>query len=456
MKRAPEPLASRWRGLFAEALAAAAGGHWFALIGAFMLLFGGIFLAVAWDIGPRPLLESRQFAPFTAHATGRIVESWMALDFDPADAKGPRWHRLARLAPCVIVEYDGSWNAAIRRAFCGHQFTFSDSDIGLHEWHPDALGIPFAWPRDRKGFARTEMRILVAPAAWLKASPPASTFMDSTPHAKTAFEALTRQFDRPGDVAKWSWSNAYSPDFALAYDPAHPEEAMPAAIVKDRADASGWLGMLPIALLLGAIGLFVWHAGLSVIFQGRAPGAVWVLTIATLVALPWWGEALPGYVGRFNRDLARVSRDMLDDITRTTRLVASTPENASAAGGERLVWTVDNGSYRETLGAIAFKAPLKPLANPEAALEELRAQASARVRELDPAAQAALFVHLKQQHDAGLRQSQPIFTRAAEDLLRDRRKDPDARRAARRFLSFAAGRVYTDAELDGLADAAPK
>src|SRR5258706_15858813 len=53
------------------------------LFAGFFLLFGGIFLAVAWITGPQRLIDSYRYAPFTAHATGHIIESWTAREFDP-------------------------------------------------------------------------------------------------------------------------------------------------------------------------------------------------------------------------------------------------------------------------------------------------------------------------------------------------------------------------------------
>ncbi|HEX6832892.1 MAG TPA: hypothetical protein VF132_05105, partial [Rudaea sp.] len=90
----------------------------------FLLLFGGIFLGVAWLIGPGALVDSFRYAPYTQKAEGRIVESWIALEFDPGALPRDRlyWQPWATASACAVVEYDASWGEPLRRAFCGNRF----------------------------------------------------------------------------------------------------------------------------------------------------------------------------------------------------------------------------------------------------------------------------------------------------------------------------------------------
>jgi hypothetical protein len=222
---------------------------------------------------------------------------------------------------------------------------------------------------------------------------------------------------------------------------------MPAKYVDDRQHGF-WLAGLLLAASLAVPGLLVWRTGMEIFF-GRQPRAtLWVLTLVPLAALPWWGTVLPELLRHVNRDWATVGTGMLDDLTRTTRLVASPPDEATLADGERVVFRLEEGAYVDTFGRFRFVAPDPPPTTPDAALAALRAQASAGVSQLEASEQAALFVRLEQEKAADLSQSQALFTPAAENALRRGDTDPAVRRAARHFLSFAM--AYNDWDLDAL------
>ncbi len=144
--------------------------------GAFLLLFGGIFLAIAWQVGPEPMIDAARYKTFTAHSNGRIVESWLAMEFDPVDmGQKRRWFAFAKVAPCIVAEYDGDWGTSRRRAFCGNQVKFRE-DLNLNMWDTLRPGVLFAWQRDASGFAIGEIRLSKTARDWLAAQPPYSTF----------------------------------------------------------------------------------------------------------------------------------------------------------------------------------------------------------------------------------------------------------------------------------------
>jgi hypothetical protein len=418
------------------------------MLAGFLLLFGGIFLAVAWTAGPQPLIDSYHYAPFTAQVSGRIVESWTALDFDPDDLpKGKsRWQPYSKIAPCVVVEYDGEWGAPMRRGLCGNRFQFRE-DFRLDDWRTMAPGVPFAFQRDASGFAVEEIRLGKTALDWLSAHPPYDTFMLSKPPPTTALAALKEQFDHPLDVAIASWTTPF-PQFPLAYDPRHPEEVMPARLVDDR-KRGFWWGGLVFTVLLAVPGVFVWRIGMNFL-TGQSGWLLWLLTLAPMLALPWWSEVLPKLLRHANRNWADVGNDMLDDVTRVTRFSAGAPADVLQAGGERLLWHVESGMYADTWGRVRYSIPLPPPATPESALAELRTQASEQLRKLNSSEQAALFVRLRQQYEADARQVQSVFWTAAEDTLRDANADSAAHRAAKNFLIFASGGDFYEDQLDAL------
>lgn len=441
---------SMLRGTAAQILSAPVIG----IVAGFMLLFGGIFFAICWQIGVQPLIDAKHYASFTGRASGRIVESWVALEFDPATVRkqDTYWEPSAKISPCAVVEYGNDWGAPLRRAFCGNRFAFRE-DFQLYDWATLAPGIPFAFARDASGFAIEQMRMGKIALDWLKSHPPSSSFMLSTPPPATALAAMKQRFDRPSDVALASWSMPF-PAFPLAFDPRHPEEAMPTKYMEDRRDGFFFMGLV-FAAIFAVPGLFVWRMGIGFLFGGQRPAVVWALTIAMLFALPWWSEFLPMLLGHVNKDWASIGSDMLDDINRTTRLIASAPDAAAQAHGERIVLHVDQNAYADTFGRVTFHLPTPRPSSPEAARAALRAQVSVYVARLDSEARAALFRRLRQLSDAGLNNVQNLFAVAAEDTLRDADANAAAHTAARSFLIFASGGMYYEDQLDKL-EVAPR
>ncbi|MBS0567811.1 MAG: hypothetical protein JSS59_10470 [Proteobacteria bacterium] len=415
----------------------------------FLLLFGGIFLGVAWQAAMKPLVDMRQYAGFSASTSGHIVESWAAINFDPASLPAGKlyWDRASKISRCTVVEYNaGDWGTPLRRAFCGMRLQFSDN-FRLSDWAEAVQeGIPFTFLRDASGFELQEVRMNRTTLDWISHHPPRDTFMMSKPPPATALAALREQLDLPVDVAVLSWTHAV-PDFPLRFDPQRPQEAMPARVVEDSRAWNPTAAVL--ALLLAIPGFWVWRMGVRVFFPAEpSPLVLWTLTLLPLLALPWWGEMLPKLIARANRDWATIASDMLDDVTRGTRLIASTPDEAEFARGERLVWRLDQGAYAETFGRIRYARPEPPPKSADEAIAALRAQTAAQVRGFDSAQRAALFQRLREQYDANLQNVQRLFTTAAEDTLRDAGVDAAAHKAARKFLFYASGGTYYEDQLD--------
>ena len=444
------PAASGVRAFVLQAVGQFAAAPVIGMLAGFLLLFGGIFLAVAWTAGPQPLIESYRYAPFTAQAQGRIVESWIALDFDPDNLpKGKtRWQPYSKIAACVVVEYGGDWGTPLRRGLCGNRFQFRE-DFRFDDWQTMAPGVPFAFARDASGFAVEEIRLDKVALDWLSAHAPYDTFMLSKPPPTTALGALKEQFDHPLDVAVASWTTPF-PAFPLSYDPKHPDEAMPAALVEQRRQGY-WLGGFVFTLLLAVPGLLIWRVGMNVL-TGQTGWLLWLLTLAPMLALPWWSQVLPGILRHANSNWADVADDMLDDISRVTRFSGGAPADALQANGERIQWHLESGAYADTFGRMHFTIPIAPPKSAAAALTALRMQASEQVRKLDPGEQAALFVRLRRQYEAEARQVQSLFWTAAQDALRDASVDRSVHRAAKDFLIFASGGSFYEDQLDALED----
>jgi len=441
----PQTGAPGFRAMLLRQLAGFAAAPVIGLFSGFLLLFGGIFLAVAWTVGPQPLIDSYTYRPFTAQVNGRIVESWAALDFDPTALPNGklRWQPYSHIEPCVVVEYAGDWGDN-RRGFCGNRFTFADS-FQLDDWHTLAPDVPFDFARDGSGFAVPEIRMSKAALDWLSSHPPADTFMSPKPPPTTALAALQDQLDAPLEVAVASWTTRV-PGFPLAYDPRHADQALPKGIVDARRGAFQPVGLF-FVLLFGAIGFYVWRLGVGLL-TGQGGALLWVLSLLPLLALPWWSDVLPQIVRHANKDWADVVTGMLDDIHRVTRFTASAPAEASLASGERLQWRANQGRYADTFGRMHFVLPQPPLASAEAARDALSAQITAQVHQVDSSERANLFTRLRELYEGNARDVQSVFRAAAEDTLRDANADASAHKAARNFLVLAAGSTYYEDQLD--------
>lgn len=423
-----------WREFILGQATAMAMRPFLGMIAAFLLMVGGILLAVAWQVGPAPMIDSARYKTFTAQTKGRIVESWLAMEFDPADmGTYRRWFGFAKVSPCVVVEISGDWGAPVRRAFCGTRINFRE-DLDLNMWDTLMPGVPFGWQRDASGFAIGEIRLSKKAHAWLAAQPPESTFMLGKPPPSTALGALREQLDRPLNTAARSWATPI-PDFPLAFDPKVPDQPMPAKFVADKQKGL-WIGGFVFTAIFAVVGFIVWRLGIGFLFGSQPRAVLWVLTIVPLLALPWWGDTLPKILRHVNKDWASVGTDMLEDLSRTTRLLASEPADATLATGERFVLPVREGLYADTFGRIPFALPQPAPQTPELALAALRAQASAHVRNLDSAAQSALFARLEQDKKSSRERAADAFTTASEDVLRAANTGPDARAAARSFLLY--------------------
>lgn len=420
------------RGRLAGLLARTFLGPVIRVLAAFALGIAGVMLMIAWQAAPQRALDAAKYSTFTAHAAGKIVESWLAIEWTPEDMGDLlRWHAFVRTSPCAVVEYEGDWSTPVRRGYCGNRFHFREED-SLHDIAQMAPGVPFAWSRDERGFIVPEIRIDQVGVRWLSTHAPYSTFMLGKPPPKTALEALELQVNRPVDEAIASWS-APSPSFDLALDPQHPSEAMPAGYVESRRTFSpgGWI----MFLLAGVPGAALWYKDMAMLLFDLPPRARRILSFLPLLTLPWWSEQFPNALRSVNKDLAGIIGDMFGDIDRTERLIASDPAEATLAGGERRVFHVGGGPYFATFGRIRFTQPDPLPASTDAALAALTMQVTSQVRALSPAAQTELYVQLARDKTNDLRDSGLIFLPAAKEALLDAQSDPAQRAAARRFLS---------------------
>jgi hypothetical protein len=402
------------------------------LVAAMMLAFAGLLLTVAWHSSAQVMQQRQLYRTFTAHAEGRIVESWLALQIDPQRITVPANWRASTLAtPCVVVEVDGEWSADRRRAFCGNSFGFSDAYdvVNLRDIAPDT---PFAWPRDSRGFAVAEIRMSAESQAWLASHAPNRFMHDKWP-AQTALDWLKLEVDAPVDAAIDGWT-APSALMPIVFDPRQPALALPKGVVDARlARHPNWIVMI----IVGAMGLAVWAAGillLPVLNNTPLAGKI-VLGVLPLLALPWWEDYFPHSLTAFNRDLAQVVGDMFHDIDPLDRVVASPPGDALLAHGTRVTWRAGDGAYADTFGRFTFAAPASVPASADAALAALVGAVTPQIRALPEAERIALMQRLRRDKELDLTAAGIVFLPAAKEALVDPQSSPALARAARLFLA---------------------
>jgi len=424
---APVSIARR---AFAEVLLGALG-RFEMLIAVGLLAFASVFLLLGWQFGPLVMLQAQHYKKMTRHVDARIVEGWLALEFDAGSVRVPaNWRASTNAARCVVAEYDGDWGAPMRRAFCGTRVPFNDS-YDLADLRDITAGVPFAWPRDEHGFVVPEIRVAPSTRQWLAANVPDKFMHDKWP-ATTALDWLRLELDRPVDNAIFGWS-APAAILPLSYDPAHPAEALPTGIVTKR--MAQWPN--PFAVLIGfGVGLAVWFKGMAFIplIENLAPWGRWVLSALPLLTLPWWMDAFPQAVSHFSRDIAGIVSDVFADVDRTDRLNASEPGEATLATGDRIVWRLQDSAYAGTFGRFAFAAPKVPLASEKRALAALTDTITVQVHSLDDAGMVELFTGLLRAKRIGLTNVDPVFEPAAKEATADPAVTAAARRAATRFL----------------------
>jgi hypothetical protein len=417
----------RWRGIVLGNALGLLIGPFVRLLAALMLGFAIVLLSAGWQAGPQPLLDSTHYRSYTAHADGRIVESWLALEFDPASlGEHSLWFGAARGTHCAVVEYAGDWGASTRRAFCGNRIAVHASD-NLPRLVADttmAPGVPFAMPRDARGFVAPDVRMSPPARDWLEHHP-----QHDVPGAKNALEALRLQIDRPLDDAIAGWSTR-APLFPLMLDPQHPDDAMPTRYVENKASGGSvgqWIG----SVLLLAAGGWLWLRGMAWLMAGLPRAAMLFAAIVPLLLLPWWGERMPAALSRLDPRVARVIADMLDDIDRVGRLNGSAPDDATLAQGER----IDVGSaYADTFGRIRYTSPQPAPNDADAALRALVEQTTAQMLAFDAADRSAVFTHLADDKRAERYGVGLLFLPSAKQALVDATGDAQTKRAANDFL----------------------
>lgn len=427
MKPGEKPSADELRSVISDFAVGRVLGPLAMLQAAAYIGIAGFVLVMAWQNGPQRLIDAGNAAQFTVHKDARIVDSWVALEFDPGDmGKNTNWRAFAKVTPCAIVEYDGDWGSA-SRAFCGNRHTFYEQ-YTVHDLRLMAPMVPFEFQRDANGFSVPEIRMDKAARDWLAKQPVVHLHREYS-----ALEEMGRRLDRPVEVAILSWSTR-PPAFPLALDPKHPEEAMPAGRTEwlQMREAEEWFPVIFAA----AIGLVFWFKGMFIVLAKLVPAGRVILASLPLIALPWWQAELPRALRSLNAEVARIIANEMSDIDIAGRFTAGAPAGAMQRDGEPIIFGIDRGPYRDTMGQIRFVLPHPPPASADAALAALTANVAAQMRQFDAARKIEMFQRLTSDKREGFAGAGLIFVPAAIDAMTDPNAGQEVQLAAARYLSW--------------------
>jgi len=429
--------ARRWRGFILSRLIGTAVSPITGLFASIPIAFGSLFLIVGWRAGPQRLIDAARLRPYTARTEGRLVESWLALDFDPAAmGKYRLWRPQAKATQCAVVEFDPGWGDArggpIRRAFCGSRLQFNDS-YAFADFHEISKNVPFGWPRDANGFAVPEVRLSAVARDWLAAHPEPDP-MPLDPPTANALASFRLDHDTPIDLAIAGWRNP-AIRIPLLFDPRNPQGALPAGFVNEQRDLPPHVLLYGVFALLAALGLLPWLEGMAFLLGAMPRWAFWFVALLPLVALPWWSEQMPHVISGLNARMGEIVTLMLDDLDRTGVLVSSPPDQALLARGERLAWHLDQSLYAGTLGRFRFTPPNAPPQSDAEAMRLLVDTVTTQERSLPASEQADLFDRLRVEKEGQLAGAGPAFLEAARQAAVAPDAEPAVKKAAASFLA---------------------
>lgn len=307
-----------------------------AVAGLLVTAFGLLLLLAGWRAGPPQWRAARELAALTATLPGEVEELWWRLDFDPrplgdggaathdrptSDA-GANWLALTAPELCARLRFPRPTGTTAQRAvFCRCWSELRNVDLLLA---PElALGVQ-AIRAASDGSPALDIRLSERALGWLAAHPPAVFWVhpdvafDVVPKMRSELELLTWVVaDAERNFAGSSSAGPAAID--VAYDPADPRRAAPAALRNDPLLRSPLDRAFP--LLAGGAGLVAWCAGWVFLLgaRGRRLALALVIGLAGGLTVPIWGERAAHFLG----ETAPPVGSFVDSLTRS--LVPSAP-----------------------------------------------------------------------------------------------------------------------------------
>ncbi|HEX2165014.1 MAG TPA: hypothetical protein VHM02_13805, partial [Thermoanaerobaculia bacterium] len=297
------------------------------------LVFGGMFLSGAWQMGAGAVAERERRAALTGRGEAVVEASWWRIDFDPAPLgdDGTNWRDLARRELCSRFRFvsadDGPAAVACRR-FHG----LADGRELLADGDPE---LPVRWV-DAAGRPALDLRLSPRADAWLAARPaswwplvPQDDAMRARHRPGSELDALLIEADAPAELLLAAWDPAAAAAVAMAFDPERPARAVPLAALAPRRAPPGEPPLLPI---FAVVGLLLWSVGCTALTAGARRWVRAALIAGTLLLLPWWGSHLHRALGLLWQPAGGLASFLGPELAPVWGSVEPRPEGGEVAG----------------------------------------------------------------------------------------------------------------------------
>lgn len=412
------------------------------------LTFGGILLAGAWDWGGTAWRQRDDRATLTARGEARVEASWWRIDFDPAPLgdEGTNWRGLSRRTLCSRFRFEPGSDGGPVSVACR---TFRGLQHGSSLLHASTPELPVRW-LDAAGRPRVDLRLTERAESWLAAHPalwwpllPQDEEMRSRHREGSELDALLLEADSPVELLLLAGRAAAAPPVAMAFDPARPARAMPAAALAAAGRGFAEVAFLPL-LALG--GVLLWGVGCWIFTWGARPWVRAAVIAGTLLLVPWWSGHLHRVLGFFWEPAGGLFVFLGPEMVGVPSAVVAADAAADGWGGEPIArphpLSYATSHYADVLAVVADDLPpAAPGASADEVLAAAVAAATARVLALPDGRLAELVAALDDHGRLDAHGADLLFLEAMHGLS----LDPD-----RPALAGQATLV-----LSGMASAAP-
>lgn len=363
------------------------------LQGAATLAVASALLIAAWNAGPGRRSAARGLDTLSGRGQGEIERFWWRIDFEPRylGASGTNWPGLTRPEMCVRLLYremDGA-GATHRAVYCrGWQELY-----GLYLIHSTGEAAPGVRPTwlGEDGLPTLELHLSPRAHRWLADRPPVAWVADTWQYdrverqAESALDVLDIALDTPLEHLAREWSSKAAQSnpsvIPIAYDPADRGRALPVSLLEEVRRAQDETGPIALAVLLAA-GVF-WTVGWVFLAGGfgrrrRLVIAV-VLSAATLVLLPWWGNRAGDLLSKVWAPAGLLVVFLSSEILPGPPTVELRPPDYRGEPEDiRRIWSLKTSRFADLLDRLDLRPPVEATSEAEL-LDRLAATARARL-----------------------------------------------------------------------------
>lgn len=283
---------------------------------------GLLLMLAAWRAGPPQWRAARDLATLSATSRGEIEALWWHLDFDPRPLgrDGTNWLALTAPELCMRLRFRPAATGEEQKAVaCRHWSELRDvRQLLAPELAPD-LPASFAAANGRPVI---DIRLSARALAWLAAHPPAVFWVhpdvafDVVPTLHSELELLAWVID-DAERKLADTTTGRSTAIEVAYDPADPRRAAPAAWRRDPLLHSPIDRIFPVLAFIA--GLVAWCAGWFLLLLPCGKRLGLAIALAGGLAMPLWGEP----AAHLLRDLVPAAGGFVDSLAQS--LVPSAP-----------------------------------------------------------------------------------------------------------------------------------